>query len=78
MPSEAIPIKSWFSVILKLLISGIAIITFGFPPYYFSFASISPKVLDTLNQPGITLCGPIIYVDVSVTPSIIVGICVFV
>jgi hypothetical protein len=29
-------------------ISGSAIITFGFPPYFSCFASMSPKVLDTL------------------------------
>jgi len=46
--------KSWFSVILKLLISGIAIITFGLPPNYLILASMSPKVLETLSLPGIT------------------------
>lgn len=47
---------------LKALISGSAITTLGFPPNWGSFASISPKVLQTLNRPGWTLTGPgIIY-----------------
>lgn len=42
--------KSISSVILKDFISGSAIITFGFPPYAFNFASASPKVLETLKK----------------------------
>jgi len=40
------------------LISGSAITTYGFPPYLGSFASISPKVLETESLPGKTLGGP--------------------
>ena len=52
-------IKSFLSVLSKYFISGIEIITFGFPPNLGSFASISPIVLETLNFPGDTLKGPI-------------------
>ena len=51
-------IKSFLSVLSKYFISGIDIITFGFPPNLGSLASISPIVLDTLNFPGDTLKGP--------------------
>jgi len=34
-------------LILKLLISGVAITALGFPPYFGNFASISPNVLET-------------------------------
>lgn len=46
-------------------ISGLAITTFGFPPNFSRFASISPKVLDTDNLPGNTLCGPYIMFGLS-------------
>jgi len=42
-------IKSQSLVILKVLISGSAITTFGLPPYLGILASISPKVLETLT-----------------------------
>ena len=38
--------------------SGSHTITFGFPPYFGLFASISPKVLDTDKRPGKTRRGP--------------------
>ena len=38
--------------------SGSADITFGIPPYFVNFASASPKVRETANRPGSTLCGP--------------------
>jgi len=40
--------KSKFSSIFKILISGWAITTSGLPPYLSNFASGSPKVLETL------------------------------
>lgn len=51
-------IKSCWFWILKLLISGSATTTLGLPPNYSSFASISPKVLETESLPGKTLIGP--------------------
>lgn len=52
--------KSWTSSSkLNEAISGYAIITPPFPPYFSNLASISPNVLDTLNRPGNTLTGPI-------------------
>jgi hypothetical protein len=56
IPSHPITIKSCSPhTTLNYLISGSADITFGKPPYYLSFASISPKVLETDNLPGNTL-----------------------
>lgn len=52
--------KSILSSIMNSLISGVAITTFGFPPYFSLFASISPNVLETLSLPGKTLYGPYI------------------
>ena len=43
---------------LKPLISGSAEITPGIPPSLTSFASMSPKVLETESLPGNTLTGP--------------------
>jgi hypothetical protein len=34
------------------VMSGIAITTYGFPPYFSNFACGSPNVLDTDNLPG--------------------------
>lgn len=59
IPSLARSIKSWFFLISKLIISGYAITTFGFPPNYGILASASPNVLDTDSLPGNTLKGPI-------------------
>jgi hypothetical protein len=50
--------KSILSSIKNSLMSGVAITTFGLPPYFSLFASISPKVLETERRPGKTLCGP--------------------
>jgi len=50
--------KSKSGVILKELISASAITTFGFPPYFSSLASISPKVLETESLPGRHRGGP--------------------
>lgn len=41
--------------------SGSALTTFGLPPLNSSFASGSPKVLQTDSLPGSTLIGPIMY-----------------
>jgi len=41
-----------------LQISGSEITTFELPSNAGIFASISPKVLQTLSLPGKTLCGP--------------------
>lgn len=49
-----ITMKSWSFVILNDFISGVAITTFGFPPYRGSFASTSPNVRHTDNLPGRT------------------------
>lgn len=40
-------IKSCDESILNYLISGVAIITLGLPPNFYSFASASPNVLET-------------------------------
>jgi len=66
IPSHANIKKSWSGDILKDLISGSAITTFGLPPNYSSFASISPNVRETDNLPGRTLSGPIITLSSSV------------
>ena len=50
--------KSQDSVILKLLISGVAMIHSGFPPFDYNFASASPKLRETESLPGRTLQGP--------------------
>ena len=50
--------KSFLSELSKYFISGIDIITLGFPPYLGSLAVMSPIVLETLNFPGDTLNGP--------------------
>ena len=53
--------KSWtFSLSLNDCISGIAVTTLGFPPYYSSLAMASPKDLDTERRPGRTLTGPVL------------------
>jgi len=44
--------------------------TLELPPNYSSLASISPKVRDTDNLPGITLIGPIIYSPSSFIPCV--------
>jgi hypothetical protein len=41
--------KSCSANILNALISGSAITTFGFPPYFTNFASASPNVLETFE-----------------------------
>ena len=53
-----ITIKSSSSLIYIVVISGSAIKTLLLPPYYDSFASISPKLLVTDNLPGSILQGP--------------------
>ena len=59
IPSDPIDINPCrTSSILNCLISGTATTTPNFPPYFGSFASISPKVLETANHPGFTLGGP--------------------
>lgn len=58
IPSHPKIMKSWSGVISKVLISGVAIITFGFPPYWGNLASGSPNVLQTESLPGSTLRGP--------------------
>ena len=59
MPSQPRMMKSWvLSLILTLNISGSGMTTFGFPWYFSNLAWQSPKVLDTLSLPGITLTGP--------------------
>jgi hypothetical protein len=50
-------IKSKSALNLWTYISGSAITTFGFPPYFVDFASMSPIVLETDNFPGKTLQG---------------------
>jgi hypothetical protein len=60
-PSLASKIKSKFFYILNSLISGSAFTTLILPPRNASFASGSPKVLETERRPGSTLIGPIIY-----------------
>ena len=50
--------KSYSSLILNEVTSGVHINTFGFPPNLGSFASKSPKALDTETLPGKTLIGP--------------------
>jgi len=50
--------KSRSSVIGKDLISGTAIIQFGFPPLAGSFATASPKDRETDRRPGKTRHGP--------------------
>lgn len=50
--------KSWCSSIFKQEISGVAIITFAFPPNYSAFASKSPIDRVTDNRPGKTRWGP--------------------
>lgn len=52
--------KSWSSVILNDLISGSDTTTRGLPSNFSSFASMSPKVLDTERRPGNTRSGPTI------------------
>ena len=66
IPSHANIKKSWSDDILKDLISGSAITTFGLQPNYSNFASISPNVRDTDNLPGKTLNGPMIILSSSV------------
>lgn len=51
-------IKSVSGVILNDRISGAAITTFGFPPIYGNFASMSPRDRVTASLPGNTLHGP--------------------
>ena len=58
IPSLPSMIKSLCFWILKDYISGVEIITLGFPPLYSSFASASPKVRETESLPGRTLNGP--------------------
>jgi hypothetical protein len=69
IPSHPKTIKSHiFSSIVNYEISGTALTTPFFPPYFSTFASISPKVLETLSLPGKTLYGPkSIYLVVPVT-----------
>jgi hypothetical protein len=56
IPSHPKTIKSHiFSSIVNYEISGIALTTPFFPPYFSTFASISPKVRETLSLPGKTL-----------------------
>ena len=61
IPSHPMRKKSKLGFNLKHLISGSQTITFGFPPYFGRFASMSPKVLDTDRRPGNTLRGPWTY-----------------
>ena len=65
MPSQPSRRKSILSSISNSFISEIAITTFGFPPNFSLFASISPKVLETDSLPGKTLCGPYIMFGLS-------------
>ena len=58
IPSHPIIIKSFSGLILKVYISGTAMITPGMPPKLAHFASKSPKVRETDNLPGKTLTGP--------------------
>lgn len=61
IPSQPIIIKSCSveaEFTLNCLISGSAVITPGIPPRNLTFASISPKVLETESLPGKTLGGP--------------------
>jgi len=50
--------KSKLSLSLKHRISGSQTITFGFPPYFYRFASMSPNVRETESRPGNTRRGP--------------------
>lgn len=84
IPSHPRTRKSRLSTILRLRTSGIAVTTPGLPPYFSTFASISPKVRQTDNRPGNTLGGPTIlalalYVGYSLlgeipTPGILVNL----
>ena len=58
MPSHPSAMKSWSFLILKALISGVAIKTLGLPPKSSNFASTSPKDLETDSLPGKILSGP--------------------
>ena len=59
MPSQPRIMKSClFSSIVNCEISGSAITTPGRPLNFYDFASMSPKVLETLKRPGNTLNGP--------------------
>lgn len=49
--------KSIFFVNYYLFISGVDINTFSFPPNYYFFAKMSPKLLDTDKPPGYILKG---------------------
>lgn len=66
IPSLPKIIKSLYSVIFICLISGSAITTFGFPPYFVNLASLSPIVLLTDNFPGKTLKGVTIFIPANV------------
>lgn len=50
--------KSILSSMVNSLMSGTAITTFGLPPNFSRFASMSPNVLETESLPGNTLNGP--------------------
>lgn len=58
IPSHARTKKSVESSIVNTSMSGSAMTTFGFPPYFGTLASMSPKVRETLSLPGNTLSGP--------------------
>ena len=58
IPSQPRTMKSCSLFILKALISGVAIKTFGFPPNFSIFASTSPNDLLTDNRPGNMRAGP--------------------
>lgn len=70
IPSLPNTIKSCSLVILNYLISGSAMTTFGLPPNYSNFASISPNVRHTDNLPGFTLTGPNILCPSSFKPCV--------
>ena len=54
IPSLAISKKSNSGLMRNDLMSGIAVITLGLPPFDCFFAGRSPKVLLTDNRPGRT------------------------
>jgi len=58
IPSHPKITKSCLFVILNWQISGSATTTSEFPSKCAALASMSPKVRQTLNRPGNTLCGP--------------------
>lgn len=60
-PSHPTTMKSKYFSILNSLISGMAMVTLGFPPYFLNLHSMSPNVRHTDSLPGRTLNGPYNY-----------------